>query len=128
MLWFEETVFCDGASGTATTWVLPLEQSLKVGGATVAFITLHFQAVGAGAGTTTLQFERSSILSDDNDAWESLGGNVAFTRTKFWQRKTFGQDTATWAHGLLRFKLTNSGATENWCMIRLRIWVTLQPG
>lgn len=131
-LWLDTTALLDGATGGAISWLLALEDYLEFGDATQAYFTIEYYAAGPGATTTTLQLQRTSMHSDYDDGFENmLGTAITLAREHKVEKRAFGPDggaTDKYPRGLCRVKLANSGALENWCAVRMRIWVTLQNG
>ncbi|MFZ4580422.1 MAG: hypothetical protein ACOYOB_18715 [Myxococcota bacterium] len=125
-LWFEGSVFLDAGPGSAFEWNLALERYLQVRAANIAYVTVRYHAVGAGAGTTTLQFQRTSVPTDDSGAFENMGAPLALTRGRGYLRSAFGQDTTVGAHGLMRFVMSNAGTGSDWALVHLSVWVVLQ--
>jgi hypothetical protein len=127
-LWIEKDVALDGANGSATSWTQPLEEYLPFGDANQATFGMELSAIGPGSANVTFKIERSLNGDSESDVFEDMGSSFTLARNFKFKVITYGRENVSdkSPRGLCRVKLSSAAAGDNWCIVRMRVWVTLQ--
>lgn len=132
-LWHDGLYFLDPNTGSsplpgAWSWEMPAALFMPMNNNTNAYYTVQFEAMGPGAGSVKVDFQRSAIPTEVFAAWETMNSATTFAlaREAAYKSIAFGQNGAAGDKGPMgyqRVRLYNTDTTAgNWAAVRVRIW------